>query len=119
VYCRISQAHSDMEPELECVNPSNGKSDGYGELKDGFMVQVNLKLSRDLLQSQHPLLTHLSKLFPFELAIGINGRIWINSETPDKIILIANVLQTADGGLPASKIPSMIKALKQKLYTDS
>lgn len=106
-----------MEPELECINPTNGKSDGYGELKDGFAIQVNLKLSRDLLNPSHPLITGLSKLFPFELAIGMNGRIWINSETPQKIVLITNVIKTADG-LPPSKIPSMIKTLKQKFFTE-
>jgi exosome complex component RRP40 len=39
-------ANKDMEPELECVNPTNGKSDGFGELKNGYMFECSSSLSR-------------------------------------------------------------------------
>jgi exosome complex component RRP40 len=35
-----------MEPEIECVDPATGKSDGFGELKGGYMVAVSLQLAR-------------------------------------------------------------------------
>jgi exosome complex component RRP40 len=46
VYARVSLANKDMEPELDCVNPSTGKSDGYGELKEGFVIKSSLGLAR-------------------------------------------------------------------------
>jgi exosome complex component RRP40 len=46
VYARISLANKDMEPELQCFNPSSGKADGYGELKGGFVIKCSLGLCR-------------------------------------------------------------------------
>lgn len=46
VYARVSLASRDMEPEIECVDPSTGKADGFGELKGGLMVECSLELCR-------------------------------------------------------------------------
>lgn len=46
VYCRVSLANPDMEPELECVNPQSGKADGFGELSGGFVFKCSLGLCR-------------------------------------------------------------------------
>jgi exosome complex component RRP40 len=35
-----------MEPEVECVDPATGKADGFGELKEGFVVNASLQLCR-------------------------------------------------------------------------
>ncbi|KAJ3526330.1 hypothetical protein NMY22_g10206 [Coprinellus aureogranulatus] len=39
VYARVSLAHKDMEPELECFDAQTRKSEGYGELKGGFVIE--------------------------------------------------------------------------------
>jgi exosome complex component RRP40 len=110
VYARISLAHRDMETELECLDSHSGKAAGFGELKEGFMVTVSLKLARDLLLSpNHPVLKGLSGLFPFELAIGWNGRIWMNAAEPLQIILISQMLKSADA-TGADSLSSMVKA---------
>lgn len=46
VYARVSLAHKDMEPELECFDAQTRKSEGYGELKGGFMIRCSLKMCR-------------------------------------------------------------------------
>lgn len=46
VYCRVAMANRDMEAELECVNPTTGKADGFGELKGGFVIKCSLGLCR-------------------------------------------------------------------------
>jgi hypothetical protein len=46
VYARVTLANKDMEAELQCFNPSTGKSDGYGELKGGFVIKCSLGLCR-------------------------------------------------------------------------
>jgi exosome complex component RRP40 len=46
VYCRVSLANPDMEPELECVNPKSGKADGFGELSGGYVFKCSLGLCR-------------------------------------------------------------------------
>lgn len=46
IYARVTVSSRDMEPEIECVDPATGKSDGFGELKGGYMVTVSLQLAR-------------------------------------------------------------------------
>lgn len=46
VYSRVSLAHKDMDPELECFDAQTHKSEGFGELKDGLLVTCSLKMSR-------------------------------------------------------------------------
>ncbi|KAH6574692.1 hypothetical protein BASA62_002345 [Batrachochytrium salamandrivorans] len=104
VYARVSLANKDMEPEIECTNPSTGKADGYGELKGGFMVKCSLGMCRswDI------------KSVSLETAVGMNGRVWINAETPRQIIMIANLIRAADGAAP-SKIPVMLKVFRKQM----
>lgn len=46
LYARVSLAHKDMEPELECFDAQTRKAEGFGELKGGFMVKCSLKMCR-------------------------------------------------------------------------
>jgi exosome complex component RRP40 len=45
IFCRVSIANLEMEPEIECMNEA-GRADGFGELKGGFLVKVSLAFSR-------------------------------------------------------------------------
>ena len=46
VYARVSLAHKDMDPELECFDAQTRKAEGFGELKGGFLVRCSLKMCR-------------------------------------------------------------------------
>ncbi|CAG8641630.1 13919_t:CDS:1, partial [Funneliformis caledonium] len=46
VYARVSSANKDMEPELECINPSTNKADGFGELEGGYVIKCSLRYCR-------------------------------------------------------------------------
>lgn len=61
VYARVSLAHRDMEPELECFNAQTHKAEGFGELKDGFLVRCSLKMSRQCVTSNLPTLSSVHK----------------------------------------------------------
>ena len=39
-----------MEPELECFDAQTRKSEGFGELKGGFVVRCSLKMCRECVQ---------------------------------------------------------------------
>ena len=54
VYARVMLAVRDMEPELECVNPSTGKADGFGLLTGGFVVQCSIGMSRRYVSDLYP-----------------------------------------------------------------
>ncbi len=47
VYARVSLAHKDMDPELECFDAQTRKAEEFGELKGGFVVKCSLKMCRE------------------------------------------------------------------------
>lgn len=101
VYCRVTLASKNMESEVSCIEPGSSKSwvSGetlYGELKTGNMVQVSLALARSLLQKNGPILTRLGAKIPFESAIGVNGRVWIKSDSIQNTVLLSSAIMKAD-----------------------
>ncbi|KAI8578663.1 hypothetical protein K450DRAFT_245941 [Umbelopsis ramanniana AG] len=114
VYARVILANKDMEAELQCFNPSTGKADGYGELKGGFVIKCSLGLCRRLLNPETPILSFLGEHFPFETAVGMNGRIWVNSEGPKYTILLANAIKNSEY-LSEAQCKAMVDSLVDKL----
>lgn len=45
VYGRITLSNRDMDPEMECIGLS-GKSEGYGDLLEGHLIQTSLQMAR-------------------------------------------------------------------------
>ncbi|KAJ1966046.1 exosome non-catalytic core subunit rrp40 [Dipsacomyces acuminosporus] len=110
VYARVVVANSVMDPEIECYNSNTGKSEGYGELSDGFMFKCSLGLARRLMDSRAPVLNAIGAEVPFEVAVGLNGRVWINTESPQTTILLANAIKNSEY-LNAKQCKQMIKEL--------
>ncbi|TYJ42822.1 hypothetical protein E1A91_A03G112800v1 [Gossypium mustelinum] len=77
LYLRVVKANSGMNPELSCTDAS-GKAAEFGPLKDGYMFETSTGLSRKLLSSPTcPVLEALGKKLSFEIAVGLNGRVWL------------------------------------------
>lgn len=111
LYCEVSVANKDMEPELVCMTGS-GKSGGLGILSnDGFMFRCSLGLARKLLANDCPVLKLLSR-FPFEIAVGLNGYVWIKSGTINNTILISNAVENSEF-LSVSELENAIEQLVQ------
>lgn len=96
VYARVSLAHKDMEPELECFDAQTRKAAEFGELKGGFMTRCSLQICRQLLDPKHFLLPFLGSRFPLEVAVGTNGRVWINTKEVKRTIAIARCIEAVD-----------------------
>lgn len=103
VYARISQAQKYLDLELECVHPSIGKAEGLGELKGGTLFDISLGMARRLLMNKPRddgrivLLENLGEQgLHFEVAVGRNGKVWINSNNIKTTIAIGRALQEAD-----------------------
>ncbi|KIM43269.1 hypothetical protein M413DRAFT_444084 [Hebeloma cylindrosporum] len=114
VYARVSLAHKDMEPELECFDAQSRKSEGFGELKGGFMVRCSLSLCRELLDPKHFLLPLLGRRFPLEVAVGLNGRVWVNAKDIKHTIALVRCIEATDldgGGLDAEGIQQLLNTL--------
>lgn len=113
VYARITMANKHMEPELECYSSSTGRSDGLGELKGGMLFNVSLMMARRMMmpkpaeQAGFVLLDILGdEGMSFELAVGRNGKVWVNSKSPKDTLAIGLAIEETDGknlGVEAQK----------------
>lgn len=97
VCAQLVVANRDMDPELVCVD-SYGKKGLLGVLNDGFLFTVSLNLARKILHLNCPLLETFQKRLqvPFEIAVGMNGFIWIKTKRVDETIALANAILAAE-----------------------
>ncbi|CAI9108555.1 OLC1v1008185C1 [Oldenlandia corymbosa var. corymbosa] len=108
IYVRVVKANIGMNPELSCMDAS-GKASGFGPLKDGYMFESSTGLSRMLLSTPTcPILEGLGKRVSFEVAVGLNGRVWVNAESPAEIVLVANAIMKSES----------LSAVQQKILVE-
>ena len=92
VYAKLLVASKDMEAELVCVD-SYGKKAGMGVLDGGgFMFSTPLHTVRKLLNPESALLKTLGKSIPFEIAVGMNGRVWLRARSAKETICLGSYL---------------------------
>ncbi|OCF30625.1 exosome complex component RRP40 [Kwoniella heveanensis CBS 569] len=115
VYARVSLANRDMEPEIECFDPNTGKAEGFGELKGGLMVTCSLQLCRKLLNPKFPVLPTLAASIPFEIAVGLNGRVWFKTETVSESIALKRIIEGVDSGHIKAEKEDVEQAVKEYL----
>lgn len=103
VYARVSLANKHMDPELECVSSSTGKSEGLGPLIGGMVFDISLGMARRLMmpkpaeQGQLVLLEELGGAgLPFEIAVGRNGKVWVDSKSVKTTLAIGAALRETD-----------------------
>jgi exosome complex component RRP40 len=113
VYCKVILANPDLEPELVCVD-SSGKKGKLGELKDGIMFNCSINLVRKVLNDKCTLLHLLSKECPYEIACGINGRIWIHSKSMRITILLRDVILRAEH-TPYNEMKNLVDSFATEL----
>lgn len=114
IYARVSLAHKDMEPELECFDAQTRKAEGYGELKGGFLVRCSLGMCRQLLDPKHFLLPLLGSMFPLETAVGMNGRVWVSTKNVRHTIALTKCIEAVDpsgGGMSQAELKEYLKTL--------
>ncbi|GFZ07818.1 PNAS-3-like protein [Actinidia rufa] len=96
LYVRVVKANTGMNPELSCTD-ATGKAAEYGPLKDGYMFESSTGLARLLLSSPTcPVLEALGKKLSFEIAIGLNGRVWVHADSPSSVILVSNAIMNSE-----------------------
>lgn len=91
VYARVSLALPFIEPELECMDPTTMKANGFGEMIGGYLMRdLDLRNSRLLLSPPQTLLAKLGQQVPYEISIGLNGRIWLKAKTVSQTIYLVD-----------------------------
>lgn len=95
VYGKLLSAHKEMEPELVCVD-SYFKAGKLGLLSNGgFVWGCSMGLVTRLLNPENPLLATLGKKVTYEIAIGMNGKVWIHAKTTKDILKVVRCLEAA------------------------
>jgi exosome complex component RRP40 len=86
VFARVVACSRHLDPELACTAGGAGpKKDWmtgqsvYGELKGGTLVRVSTGLARRLVDPSAAVLTALGGGLPFEVAVGVNGLVWVQA----------------------------------------
>ncbi|CDK29342.1 unnamed protein product [Kuraishia capsulata CBS 1993] len=93
VYAIVSLVDRDVEVEIECIDPVTGKEGGFGQLNGGTLFDVKLAYARYLLfNSNAEILEAIVNKCQFEIAIGSNGKIWINTENVKTTVAAMNAI---------------------------
>lgn len=130
LYARISSCNTDvMEPEVSCecmpgeIAAGGSKKDWmtdettYGVLKGGSCIQTSIGLAQELLKPTSVLLDSLARAkIAFEICIGLNGFVWVNSDRPEYTILILNAIQNSQV-MTDAQVRGMVKSLVQTVRT--
>lgn len=100
VFAKLIVASKDMEPELVCVD-SHGKEQKLGVLSsNGMLFTCSLSLIRKILSPNSLLFNTLARSQAFEVAAGMNGRVWVKARTIRETIAVANAILAAEYATP-------------------
>lgn len=96
IYGKLIMSSKDMEPEMVCVN-RYGKKEKLGILPlGGFLFSCSLNLVRKILNPKNKLIGKLGEVLPHEIAIGMNGKIWVRAQTRENTIALCNVILASE-----------------------
>jgi exosome complex component RRP40 len=105
VYARVSRASKWEDTEIECVNSATGKAEGMGPLKGGVVFDVSSAFARRLMMGTDKegnskggvvVLEEIGEKVRFEVAVGRNGRVWVDSGSVKATLMIGRLLKYVD-----------------------
>ncbi len=97
VFARIYKVNKFDAPVLSCVsqfdvkNWASGES-FFGQLKNGNVYNFPMQHAWSFINSDNYLLNRLNDMVSFEIVVGHNGKMWINSDTNANIMDIYKLL---------------------------
>ncbi|KAK9479462.1 hypothetical protein V1514DRAFT_327979 [Lipomyces japonicus] len=109
--CGLQSVRIVSEPELECFDDRTGLEAGFGEIKGGMLADISLAYARRLLapktvnndddddDNNNQVVTVvdvIGRFVPFEIAVGRNGRIWIDSQSCEVTVAIIRAIQESE-----------------------
>ena len=107
VFARVAGVDRHCDVELSCA--SAGGAGGaaprrdwmtgaalYGELAGGMLVSVSLAHARRLLRPDCALLATLGASLAFEVAVGVNGLVYVRAAAPRTAVIICNAIERSE-----------------------
>lgn len=97
IYARVSSTEKSVDVELSCIDPTTGKDGGFGVLNNGYTFNISCAYARFLLFTPNaPILKKMVEKLQFEIAIGVNGKIWIKSDNSKSTMLCAYIITESE-----------------------
>lgn len=62
----------------------------------------------------NPIIALLARHMPFEICVGMNGRVWVKAASQKFTVLLANTIRTADS-MTLEQTQEMVRAAVQTL----
>lgn len=123
VYARVAKTGKFEDVEIECVHSSTGKAEGMGPLNGGMLFEVSPQFARRLMMGTSKegkskggivVLEEVGEKVRFEVAVGRNGRVWIDSGSVKETVMIGRLLRQVDeSGISNEEQKKLVKkALK-------
>eukprot|EP01029_Cantina_marsupialis_P029649 TRINITY_DN781957_c0_g1_i1.p1 TRINITY_DN781957_c0_g1~~TRINITY_DN781957_c0_g1_i1.p1 ORF type:complete len:248 (-),score=61.42 TRINITY_DN781957_c0_g1_i1:107-850(-) len=127
VFCRVVEADKDLDVEVSCkaaegMKPGKDWMTGqsvYGPLKGGLMVPVSLQYSHKLMNPESAVLVSLGAHIPYEVAIGLNGRVWFRTNSRKMMNVIYNAIRIAQNLATDIEIQVMVQDILKASTSES
>jgi exosome complex component RRP40 len=114
LFGKLLVASKDMEPEMVCVD-SHGKKGRLGLLPEGgLLFTCSLNLVRKILKPSCPLLNTLGKDLAYEVVVGMNGMVWVKTNSVRETILVCDAIFKMEH-LENQEIDRVVKELMYNL----
>jgi len=132
VYARVLSTDRDVDPVLSCkVEAGSGASrkdwmtdEGtYGVLKPKLgavanVVRCSMGLTRGLLEPENAVLSEMGKRgMAFEVAVGVNGAVWVSAMRVEEVVLICNAVMNSEV-MEEDKVRKMVKELMERMHRE-
>ena len=135
LYARVEVTRKDMDTQLTCKAPDGAPRRDwvsgealFGELKEGHVFGVSTGLARALLGTEgggagagaggaapptgpESVLGVLGGRLAFEIAVGANGKVWVDSARPAHTVLVANAITSSEHCATAEACEAMVRVL--------
>ena len=100
VFAHVLNCNRGNEPEISCCATDGltrrdwvtGESE-FGLLSNGHVIKVPSFIARIFLTKRTQLLEKIAEYVSFDIAIGINGRIWLTADNVQVTLAIAYILE--------------------------
>mmetsp|Transcript_35890 Transcript_35890/g.55205 ORF Transcript_35890/g.55205 Transcript_35890/m.55205 type:complete len:251 (+) Transcript_35890:3-755(+) len=125
VYARVIR--QDEPCQLSCIAGARDplphkdwmtKESIYGELQGGTVRKISIGLARSLLDPQNAVLEELGSSLSFEVCIGVNGMVWVNSKNVEHTIVILNAIVNSEV-LTEAQTRGMVRSLIKNTNSQS
>lgn len=97
-----------------CSKPWTSSEKVLGELRDGIVIEVPIAFAHSMLSRDSPVLQLLGSRIPFEIAVGLNGRVWVRAASNTLSMRAANCITAAAMGKDPAVLQAIVDAVLQR-----